>query len=212
MTPETAACTVQHVYANGMLLPLFSYLQLGAQWFHGNTTSNAVLAYAQQQPGLPIINTGHGEDLVTIDTGKGSVFSDAVEAKWDDWFDAFEEVLPDLQEAAEVNQPLSTAVEQFMKQRGITAPTDRRGFLAKIETNYVQEYAASTSNLSLPYFNADSSIMGSDSVPLNYSSVFGAMVKTLQSKQALRLLMEVRRIEGTANGVKVSDRLPGLAD
>jgi hypothetical protein len=75
----------------------------------------------------------------------------------------------------------------------------------------LQEYAASTSRLSLPYFNTDSEMGGGDSVPSNYSAVFGRMVDALQqSPSSLRLGMVVTGVtllratpRGAVAGVQV---------
>uniref|UniRef100_A0A383W742 Amine oxidase domain-containing protein n=1 Tax=Tetradesmus obliquus TaxID=3088 RepID=A0A383W742_TETOB len=172
-------------------------IELGAQWFHGS--SNPVLAYARtlRNPSVTITSTGSGDDEATFNPATGEEVSAADDTRWEDWFTEFEDsILPDLQEADGANsRSVADAMNDFMTVKRINDPLQRRGFLSRIETNYVQEYAASANRLSLPYFNADSEMAGGDSVPSNYSSVFSRMVNAIQqSPSSLRLGMVVSSV------------------
>ncbi|KAF8073249.1 PLP3B [Scenedesmus sp. PABB004] len=171
-------------------------LDLGAQWFHGDGRSNVVYDYATRVLGMkPIVGN---DDSVTYDGAARA--SDADVAAWQASFDAWEDYLAATQNRAENSAALSSAVSGYLgRLRTVKA---RRGFLGRIDSNYVQDYAASPERLSLNWFDNDREIVGRDSIaPGGYASVFAPMLAKLGG--AVRLNTEVRRVTTTAAGATV---------
>lgn len=148
-----------HCIARGAVTDLFApaallCLQLGAQWFHGGTSDNAVLAYAKNtsvfNPVIPTVVTPDDEGVIF---NGGTVVEDKVEASWQDLYDDFEGTfMPQYRKskgsAAALTLPLSDCLTAFVRDRGLIGLT-AKGFQSMIESNIVQEYAANPERLNL---------------------------------------------------------------
>lgn len=183
-------------------------IEAGAQWFHG-TTGNPVYGYATSTLGMRLYNSGRGNDAVTYDGG--AIISDAADARYDDLLAMFD---PDFLDAYRVElglavaraSNLSRAVEAFMARRALSA-SDRRGLLNRVESEYVQEYAASLDRLNLQLFDAGSALSGPDSIATGSGGYAGVFASLLASLKDVRLGHEVKNITWPATMRPGIDRL-----
>ncbi|GBF94511.1 hypothetical protein Rsub_07045 [Raphidocelis subcapitata] len=139
----------------------FGPLELGAQWIHGTDNPIWTLAGSRSWKLLPS-NSESGAELEATATGAKAV-TDAEAAAWDTQFAKLETYIANLQANAENSETLQSGVDKFVSTRGI-AGRKKIGLDARIESNWVQEYAASPSKLSLNWFDNEPEITGEDSI------------------------------------------------
>lgn len=177
-------------------------VEAGAQWFHGEVSDtssgkyNDAYAYALAN-GAAITSVGNGEDSLTFYNGDSA--SNAQEKDWDALYDAWYANLPTYRagvgsEAVQQTKPLSDAINAYITANG-WGPNSlkKRGFLSRVDSNIVQEYAGSTSKLNLKWWDMDSNMGPTDGIaPKGLQLAFKPLVDALGS--AIRLNHNVTSI------------------
>lgn len=184
-------------------------LQRGAQWFHGNTAANPVYTYATKTLKVPTV-ISDGND-VTFDGSSSASSAPLVDfetkRKWNALFNDFASELKDYYQQnwpkGRVTSSLGDALTSYATENDISG-RDELALRERIDTNYVQEYAASPDKLSLWYFDADKKIAGEDAITNDgYNTVFNSIYDNLAAANAVRLGAAVTKVTRGSSGVQV---------
>lgn len=186
-------------------------MQRGAQWFHGTTSANPVYTYATKTLKLPTV-ISDGNDVTfdgTATDWPATLVDSKTKQAWNGLFEDFETKLGRYYQEnwpkGRITSSLEDALKAFIAENDIAGSKDELAFRQQIDTNYVQEYAASPGQLSLWYFDNDKRILGDDAIASNgYNTVFRTMYEDLVAGNAVRLGAVVTQVTRTGSGVQVS--------
>lgn len=147
------------------------------QTYKNAQTKNSTLA---RQQGWKRLSTSlsDGEVYEALTPTTAAEVTDADDRSWDALFSRLEDFVEGKQDDSPDSASLQSAINQFKSQNGV-AGRAAAGLDLKVDSEWVQEYAASPDKLSLNWFDNDKPLSGGDSVLKNG---FRQVVDHLQSQ------------------------------
>ena len=160
-------------------------IDLGAAWIHG-TMGNPIAEVAENN-GIKTIETDMDDAVPYFDNG-----TELTEAQSSRSAELFEETMVRLDaniDSYTINADLQSAIENHAD---VSTKTDQVLLDAAVDSSIVQEFGASTRNLSAVYFDDEESFDGEDAIfPGGYTQIANAVGKNLTD---IRLEHVVTRI------------------
>jgi monoamine oxidase len=181
----------------------FGPIEFGAQWIHGSRNPIQKLSKKQK---WTLLKTDYDSAQTFDATSATSAteVSDAEDTEWDKLFQKLERYIASQQWDAPDGDSLQDGITAWLRGQTLTA-RQLRGVDLKVDSAWVQEYAASTSKLSLNWFDNDKELPGGDSIiAQGYKSVPDYLYALLTAKGGKVLLSkQVTRVEYSGSSVTV---------
>lgn len=179
-------------------------VELGAQWIHGD--GNVLTDLAEQQ-GWTLLESSL-KDGVEVESFTRDSAVEIPRSEMNDFnglYNDFMSFVRDAQKTASAKDSLAKAVADFKAQEELE-PREATGLDFRIDSNIVQEYAASPAKLSLNFFDSGKKLTGEDTIiAQGYSAVVALLNNAIVSNKSKVLLNQtVTAITYTTSGVVVT--------